>query len=377
MPKTPSLDLRQQIGQLLIMGFDGLAIDGHLRTALATLQPSGVILFARNIEAPKQTWKLLRDCQATSPIPMFLCVDMEGGTVDRLKNVIAPVPAVQDIYATGNRKLFRLHGQVIGLEVRALGFNTDFAPTVDLGFEASRSVLTSRTVSSDPQEVIAYGREFLHGLKAAGVLGCGKHFPGLGEANLDTHKELPAIDKSWKRLWAEDLAPYRMLHRQFPFVMVAHAGYPGVTRDNQPASLSRKWMQQILRNKIGYRGLIISDDLEMGAVLGAGSIEDVAVETLRAGADMFLVCHNQELVWRGYEAVLRTAERDRKFAAQVERAARRVLSMKKRSRELRGFSAEPKAKVVEKLKRIVNDFSRIVGGGVIDDRLHTAQEINV
>jgi len=369
--------LRRQVGQLLILGFDGLHIDSKLRTTLSTLQPSGVILFARNIEEPRQTWQLLRDSQASTPVPMFLCVDLEGGTVDRLKKVIAPAPSVEHVFATGNRKLFRMHGHILGLEARALGFNTDFAPVFDLGFEASRSVLAGRTASADPDETILYAREFLKGLKSARVLGCGKHFPGLGEGNLDSHHAMPTIKKTLKAMWAQDLKPYRELKNEIAFAMVAHAAYPEVTNDDLPASLSRKWMQEILRRKIGYRGLIISDDLEMGGVLSTGQIEDVAVETLRAGADMFLVCHNQELVWRGYEAVLRTAERDRKFAAQVERAAARVLSVKKRSRELRGFSAEPKARVVEKLRRIVNNFTRIVGAGVIDDRLHTAQEINV
>ncbi|HZD93848.1 MAG TPA: beta-N-acetylhexosaminidase [Candidatus Sulfotelmatobacter sp.] len=374
MPNTDTL--RRQVGQLLILGFDGLEIDSKLRTTLSTLQPSGVILFARNIEEPQQTWRLLRDAQASTRVPMFLCVDLEGGTVDRLKKVIAPAPSVEQVFATGNRKLFRMHGSILGLEARALGFNTDFAPVFDLGFEASRSVLTSRTASVDPKQTIAYAREFLKGLKAAKVLGCGKHFPGLGEGNLDSHHGMPVVQKSWKAMWDQDLLPYRELRAQIPFVMVAHATYPEVTDNQLPASLSRKWMQDVLRKKIGYRGLIISDDLEMGGVLSTGEIEDVAVKTLRAGADMFLVCHNQELVWRGYEAVLRTAERDRKFAAQIEQAARRVVSFKKRSKELRGFSAEPKPKVVEKLKRIVNDFSRIVDGGVIDDRLHTAREIN-
>jgi beta-N-acetylhexosaminidase len=374
----PNLDtLRRQVGQLLILGFDGLEVDSKLRTTLSTLQPSGVILFARNIEEPRQTWRLLRDSQSSTSVPMFLCVDLEGGTVDRLKKVIVPAPSVEQVFATGNRKLFRMHGHILGLEARALGFNTDFAPVFDLGFEASRSVLTSRTASADPEQTIAYAREFLKGLKAARVLGCGKHFPGLGEGNLDSHHDMPVIHKSWKKMWAQDLMPYRALKAQIPFVMVAHATYPEVTKESQPASLSRKWMQQVLRRKIGYHGLIISDDLEMGGVLSTGEIEDVAVETLRAGADMFLVCHNQELVWRAYEAVLRTAERDRKFAAQVEQAARHVLGVKRRSRELRGFSAEPKARVVEKLKRIVNDFNRIVGAGVIDDRLHTTEEINV
>src|SRR6202012_1892667 len=281
---------------------------------------------------------------------MFLCVDLEGGTVDRLKKVIAPAPSVADVFATGNKKLFRMHGKILGLEARALGFNTDFAPVFDLGFEASRSVLTSRTVSADPKKTIEYAREFLRGLKSSKVLGCGKHFPGLGEGNLDSHHDMPVIEKSWKKMWAEDLVPYRELRQQIPFVMVAHASYPEVTKNNEPASLSRKWMQDVLRKKIGFKGLIISDDLEMGGVLSTGPIEEVAVETLRAGADMFLVCHNQELVWRGYEAVLREAERNSKFRAHVVKAAQRVLAFKKKSSELRKFAAEPTDKVVSHLK---------------------------
>jgi beta-N-acetylhexosaminidase len=246
------------------------------------------------------------------------------------------------------------------MEARSLGFNTDFAPVFDLGFEASRMVLGSRTVSEDPEDTITYAREFLRGLKAAHVLGCGKHFPGLGEANLDTHKELPAVRKPWKKMWSEDLLPYRELHAQLPFVMVAHAAYPDVARDNLPASLSKYWMKDVLRRKIGYNGLIISDDLEMGGVLAAGSIEEVAVGTLRAGADMFLVCHNQELVWRAYEGVLREAERDRRFATHVEQAAKRVLALKKRSLALRGFAVEPKVKVVQRLKGLVEELSRLI-----------------
>lgn len=360
MAKTTRHDLRREVGQLLIMGYDGLEADTHLRTTLTSLQPGGVILFARNIESPQQTWRLLRDSQATTPVPMFLCVDLEGGTVDRLKKVIAPAPAVEDVFRTGDRKLWRMHGHILGLEARALGFNTDFTPVFDLGLPASRSVLTSRTASADPQEVIQYARECLRGLKSAKVLGCGKHFPGLGEANLDTHHELPAIRKPWKTLWAEDLLPYRKLRGQVPFVMVAHAAYPEVTKNNLPASLSRKWMKEVLRDKIGFRNLIISDDLEMGGVLAAGPMEEVAVETLRAGADMFLVCHNQELVWRGYEAVLREAEKDRKFAAHVRQAARRVLALKRRSPELRGFAREPKAKTVQTLRKIVENFTQVV-----------------
>src|SRR5260221_10818645 len=156
MAKTTTQDLRQQVGQLLILGYDGLAVDSKLRTTLTTLQPSGVILFARNIEESCQTWKLLRDSQATTPIPMFLCVDLEGGTVDRLKKVIAPAPSVEQVFLSGNRRLWRMHGNILGLEARALGFNTDFAPVFDLGLPASRSVLPSRTASPDPKKVVAH-----------------------------------------------------------------------------------------------------------------------------------------------------------------------------------------------------------------------------
>ena len=356
-------DLREQVGQLLIFGFEGTEPSARLRTAVRTIQPGGLILFARNIVEPRQTWELLDEPRRLSPTPMFLCVDMEGGTVDRLKSVLAPAPAAADVFSTGRKKLFREHGRVIGDECRALGFNVDFAPVLDLGLAASRSVLTTRTVSADAEEVISYAREFLKGLSDAHVLGCGKHFPGLGEANLDTHHELPAIKKKWKPLWKQDLYPYRKLRKQLPFVMVAHAAYPDVTGDRKPASISPRWISEILREKVGYRGLVISDDLEMGGVLAAGSIEHAAVETVRAGADIFLVCHNEAHVWATYRAVVSEAEKDRKFAAQVERAARRVLEFKKAHKELRRFPTAPSERAIRRLRAQIAGFNVRVSEG--------------
>ena len=351
MPPTKTSDLRQLAGQTIIMGFDGTEMSDRVRKRLAEIQPSGVILFARNIVGIQQTHTLLRACRDLVETAPFLCVDMEGGLVDRLKNVVAPAPAVESVATSGDPKLFRKHGRIIGDTVRALGFNADFAPVFDLGLQNSKKVLGSRTASADPAEVIEYAREFLRGLKAAGVLGCGKHFPGLGEANLDTHRELPAIQKSWKQLWEQDLLPYRKLRDEVPFVMVAHAAYPAVTRDNKPASLSRKWMEEILRKKIGYRGLIISDDLDMGGVLATASVADAAVETLRAGADIFLVCQKEENASRTYEAVLQQAERDSRFAQRVKEAARRVLAFKKKAREVKRQSSPPSEQVLERLRR--------------------------
>jgi len=361
MPTKSSLELRQRVGQLLIMGFDGTTLSSRLRLMLATLCPSGVILFSRNIEDATQTHSLLREVKNVVLAPMFLCVDMEGGTVDRLRDVIAPAPSVEEVAASGSKKLFRKHGCLIGEEVRVLGFNTDFAPVLDLQLEASKSVLTSRTVSSGPKETIVYAREFLRGLRDANILGSGKHFPGLGEANLDSHNELPTIDKPWKWLWNEDLLPYRELRRELPFVMVNHAAYPKVTGDRTPASLSTKWMSDTLRKKIGYRGLIITDDLDMGGVLAAASIEDAAVETLRAGADMFLVCQKEESVWRAFESVYKCAESDKKFARLISEKARRVLATTKKSQPLTSrMATAPSQKTVYRLRRNMWDFSEEV-----------------
>jgi beta-N-acetylhexosaminidase len=350
------LDLRQQAGQLLIMGFDGTEMSSRLRTTISTLQPGGVILFRRNIEELQQTYTLVSECRKLMRTSSYLCVDLEGGTVDRFRDLIAPAPSVADVVRAGRKKLYRKHGWLLAEECSALGFNVDFAPVLDLRFEPSKNVLTTRTVSEDPAQTVLYARELLQGLKDGRVLGCGKHFPGLGEANLDTHHELPSIKKSWKKLWKEDLAPYRALRKEMPFVMVAHANYPDVTGDKLPASISRKWMK-VLRDKVGYKGLIVSDDLEMGGVQAAMPIEDAAVETIRAGADIYLVCHNEELVWKCYEKVLATAEKDQKFAARVRNAATHVLGTKKKQKELRYIPKPPSQKTLDKLRRMIWEFS--------------------
>jgi beta-N-acetylhexosaminidase len=358
---TAPRETRQiQIGQLLIVGFDGTEMTPRLRSLLTRLQPAGVILFARNIKTAGQTWRLLHNCQKCVSTRLFTCVDLEGGRVDRFRDLLGPTPAAAEVFATGDRKLFRNHGQLIGENCRALGFNVDFAPALDLAFEASRSVMSSRVVSANPRETIAYAREFLPGLRAAGVLGCGKHFPGLGAGTLDSHHELPVIEKPLKKLWAEDLLPYRMLRAQMQLVMIAHAAYPLVTKDRTPASLSKQWISGILRKRIGYRNLIVSDDLEMGAVLSAASVAQAAVEFVRAGGDLCLVCHREDYIEQASKELVKTVERDSKFARRVEESVRRVLALKKKSAKLLRSAKEPPPATVEKLSRKLWEFGEQV-----------------
>jgi beta-N-acetylhexosaminidase len=355
-----SVKIQNKIGQLLIIGFNGTKMTPRLSSLLKRLQPAGVILFARNIKSAEQIWRLLRDCQKCVLTPLFTCVDLEGGSVDRFREVLGPAPSAAEVFATGDRKLFHKHGQVIGENCRALGFNVDFAPVLDLAFEASRSVLSSRTVSANPREAAVYAREFLAGLRAANVLGCGKHFPGLGEGKLDSHHALPVIDKALKKLWAEDLLPYRSLRAQMPMVMVAHAAYPQVTHDQTPASLSKVWITDILRKRIGYHNLIVSDDLEMGGVLAAAPAGQAAVEHIRAGGDLLLICHHEHYVSQVYEELVRTTESDPKFARRVEEAARRVLAFKQKSARMLRQTKAPSTATVEKLSRKLWEFGEEV-----------------
>ncbi len=328
------------IGQLLIIGFDGTEMSPRLASLLAKIQPAGVILFARNIKGVEQTHTLLRECQKCVATPLFTCVDLEGGTVDRFRNVLGAAPSPAEVFATGSRALFRKHGRVIGDNCRAVGFNVDFAPVLDLAFAASRTVMSSRAVSDDPKQVVAYAREFLRGLGDVGVLGCGKHFPGLGEATLDTHRELPSVEKPLRKLWDEDMVPYRTLRRELSMVMVSHAAFPAVTKARTPASLSKKWITDILRKKIGYRGLVCSDDLEMGGVLTAAPIEEaieqVTIGHIRAGGDLGLICHQESFILRAYEALVREAERDHRFARRVQESTRRVVAFKANKSRGRG-----------------------------------------
>jgi beta-N-acetylhexosaminidase len=349
--------IESAVGQLLIVGFDGTEMSPRLASLLERIQPAGVILFARNIANAQQTYRLLKECRTLIRQPLFTCVDLEGGRVDRFRNVTGPAPSAADVFASGDRKLFRKHGEVIGRACCTLGFNVDFAPVLDLAFAASRKVMSSRAFSTDPKAVVVYAREFLAGLRSAGVIGAGKHFPGLGEGNLDSHHDLPVIKKSFKKLWDEDLVPYRVMKRELPMVLVNHANFPAVTGDDRPASLSKKWIGDVLRRRIGYRGLVASDDLEMGGVLKAAPIDQAAVEFIRAGGDLCLICHEQENVERTFETMVREAGRDARFRRRVIESATRVAAFKKKSGELKRRASAPTPEKISRLSTQLWEFS--------------------
>jgi beta-N-acetylhexosaminidase len=322
--------LRHRVGSLLIVGVESTSLSALEAVWLRSLQPSGVILFRRNIETAAQIHALWQHAASALNAPFFRCVDLEGGTVDRLRDLVGPTPSAAEVAATQQPAIIRESGALVGRMLHGLGFNLDLAPVLDLALPDSREVMRTRVVSADPASVTNYAREFIAGLQQHGIVACGKHFPGLGGGTLDSHHATPSISRTWEQMWEQDLEPYRALRTTLPLVMVNHAAYPKIEKPPRPASLSRIWIEEVLRNKLSYRGLVISDDMEMEGVLNHTSAECAAVEAIAAGTDLLEICHRADRVLATHEALLLEAERSPAFARAVDRAARRVSSAKRR-----------------------------------------------
>jgi beta-N-acetylhexosaminidase len=318
---------RAAAGNLLVVGLGGTELTGQERAWLKLVRPGGIILFRRNIADAAQTRALLKEAAAFCESHELRCVDVEGGTVDRLRNALAPMPSAKAVAVAGRA---REQGELIGRAAKAFGFNTTLAPVLDLALPSSADVMGTRAAASTPEGVVNYAREFLRGLSNSGVIGCGKHFPGLGGGQLDSHLETPSIGRSGQELWREDLAPYRELRNMLPMVMVSHAAYPLTRSGARPASVSPYWITTVLRKRIGYGGLVISDDLEMGGILKYMPMEEAVVAAVRAGMDMMEICHSPELILRAYEALIAEAERSKIFAAMLVARARRTAGLRAR-----------------------------------------------
>ena len=360
--------LRQAAGSLLVVGLESTELTGLERAWLKLVRPAGIILFRRNIVDAAQTRSLLADSSALCAAHAFRCVDLEGGTVDRLRDALAAMPSPQAVAAAARQPgrggqsragLIREKGELVGRGVKAFGFNTTLAPVLDLALPDSAQVMGTRSASATSAGVVEYARGFLAGLRAQGVVGCGKHFPGLGGGRLDSHLETPAIRRGFRALWREDLAVYRELRGELPMVMVSHAAYPETPGRNRPASASFYWISTVLRKRIGYQGIIFSDDLEMGGILKFMPIEEAAVEAVRAGMDLMEICHTPELILRAYEALIAEGERSAAFS-------RLLFALQKKNARARarlfsaGASAALPARQFEALRKRILRFGETV-----------------
>src|SRR5919107_1542773 len=337
-----SLPLEHQIGQLLFIGLPGTDLDAGARALLDEVKPGGVIIFGRNVAAPDQLRGLLDGVRASSRVDPLLGIDQEGGLVDRLRKICTPMPAARVIRQHGDLAGARSHGRLTGEVLRLLGFNMNFAPVMSIMTD-DRDLLSnglySRSFGRSPGEVLGYTMVYLRGLQGTGMLGCTKHFPGIGAGEVDTHEEKAVIHLTHDDLIAQDLAPYIELFQRednmVRAVMVSHGGFPNIDIQRGtaggrliPASINPQIVTKLLREELGYDGLVVTDDLEMGAIAKHCEIEEASLRAVLAGEDMLLVCARPDLIRRSYHSLLDAARRGELSRGRIQSSLRRIAAFK-------------------------------------------------
>jgi beta-N-acetylhexosaminidase len=313
-------------GQLLIVGFEGATAPADLVARIAAGRVGGVVLFARNLGSIEEIAALTAELQAATPKgdpPLIVSIDQEGGRVQRIKAPLTVWPPMARLGERDDEKLSEQVGKAMGAELASLGFNVDYAPVLDVHTNAVNTVIGDRAFSTDAERAARQALAYWRGLESSGVRGCGKHFPGHGDTVADSHLELPRVDGDAERLRAVELLPFRAAAKAgVPLFMTAHVVYPAI--DDKPATLSRKWLTDVLRDELGYQGVIVSDDLDMKAVAAHWHVEETVVESLCAGADCFLACRDPDIQKRAEDALTHAAELDPAVRRHIEDSAARL-----------------------------------------------------
>jgi beta-N-acetylhexosaminidase len=361
-----SLPLEQQVGQFFFIGLSGTELDADTRALIQEVQPGGVIIFGRNVRSPQQLRELLDGVRELVPNNPLLGVDQEGGLVDRLRKIFTPMPSARTIRQHGDLAGSRALGRITGEALRLLGFNMNFAPVMSIMTD-ERDLLSnglySRSFGRSPGEVLGYTTVYLRGLQETGIVGCLKHFPGIGAGEVDSHEQMPMVSLSHDDLMAQDLAPYIELFQRkddrVRCVMVSHGGFPnidiikGVTGGLlEPASLSHNIVTNLLRVELGYQHLVVTDDLEMGAIAKHCEIEAAVVRAFLAGNDMILICAHADTIRRGYHSLLGVARDGRLPKERVRTSLKRITALK-------SITKEPPAFDSEKLKALAEETTAL------------------
>jgi beta-N-acetylhexosaminidase len=313
-------------GQLLMVGIPGPGLDEVARELVRDLKVGGIILFARNLADPEQVWRLTRDLQreareAGSP-PLLIALDQEGGPVQRLKTPFTIIPAARELGITATPEEVEDLSRRVARELALVGINLNLAPVLDVP-RSPACPLWDRAYSSDPERTARYGMAAIRGYLSGGVIPVAKHFPGLGDTMADSHQVLPqALSADVKR--EADLLPFREAAAAgVPAVMTAHLVVPKWD-EAHPATLSEVALQDWLRRKLKFKGVIITDDLEMGAIAARLPVDRAAREALAAGADLLLICNR----WQAAEDTARLLEEEAALAARARESAARLLRLR-------------------------------------------------
>lgn len=326
------LSLPQLCGQLLVCGWDGVALPAPLVAALGAGERGGIIAFRRNLPQLEQAVRASAAAVGAAPgeLPPFVGIDEEGGRVTRLPSPVHALPPMRQLGARGDPELASRAGTVVAAVVRPLGFCIDFAPVLDVDSNPQNPIIGDRAFSERPDQVAELGIAFARGLEAGGVAACGKHFPGHGDTHVDSHLALPTVAHDLERLLAVELLPFRAAAAAgMAAFMSAHVVYPALDPE-RPATLSPRIATAWLRDDLGFGGVLFSDDLEMRALADRMAIEQSAVAAVEAGCDVLLVCHDPSLQARAHAALVARARADRGFLARCTEAAERALAARRR-----------------------------------------------
>jgi beta-N-acetylhexosaminidase len=330
MIRADHLSLEQLCGQLIVGGFDGERLPTRYRTALHSRSRAGAILFRRNLPSLEATRSL---CGALisvdDELPPFIAIDEEGGRVGRLPPPYTRLPSMRQLAERSTLEQLEQVGDALGATLASLGFNLDFAPILDVDTNPANPIIGDRAFSTDPHDAARKALAFAAGL-GRHVLTCGKHFPGHGDTHLDSHLALPMIEHDEGRLRAIEIAPFAAAcPLRVDSMMSAHivvtALDPGV-----PATLSRRICTTLLRDELGFTGVLFSDDLEMKAVADLYAVEDSSVRSIEAGCDVLLICKDEDLQDRAHRALVRRCENDSAFRQRCVEAATRSIGARYR-----------------------------------------------
>lgn len=315
---------REDAGRVLVAGYPSGDPPASLVRALAEDALGGVILFKRNlVDGPAGAAAQIRALAVGSARTPLVAVDQEGGRVQRLRAPLLELPPMRALGARDDVALTRRAARALGRQLAAIGINVDLAPVLDVDTNPNNPVIGDRSFGADPHLVARHGVAFARGLADAGLLACGKHFPGHGDTEKDSHFDLPALAHDLARLEAVELVPFRAAVGEVGAVMTAHIVFRALDPD-RPATLSRRVIAGLLRERLGYRGLVVSDDLEMKAIADHYAIGEAVVGAIRAGCDLLLICAQVELVDEARAALAAEAARDAAFATRLAEAIARV-----------------------------------------------------
>jgi beta-N-acetylhexosaminidase len=349
--------LREKIAQLFLVGIGAQKLSREERQAIKHCGFGGFILFSRNCVEPAQIVSLTRALWKTSKaLPPFIAIDQEGGRVHRLPEPFTHFPAAAQIGATGNPKLAYRAARATAQELALAGINLDFAPVLDVDTNPNNPVIGDRSFAAVPQEVIAFGAQWISGLRHGGIIPCGKHFPGHGATETDSHFELPVIHRSRDELEKVELPSFVAACRSgIKALMTAHVVYPALD-PKFPATLSRKIVTGVLRRKLNYRGVVFSDDMEMQAISDHYGEAEAVLLCVRAGIDVMLFGQDLAKAIRAFDFLGLACDKNKALRNQVEQSYRRIVKLKRAF--LKKFTGIKAASLEQRLARL--NHQRIV-----------------